>query len=417
MTDPIETTPLNLTPDQASTASDLASEQGVEAIARRPRRVRLWGGIAGGLVLLLGVGGFAAASAHKVGSIDVDGESLAFGSFGGSVSDLLEEKGVELGEHDEVFPALDASLKDGLDIQVLRAAPVDVQVDGKNEVLWTTASDAGAALASYSLEGRTAAMTVSRSTERSEMDLPLAPHTQLVADGATRTFDFPSATTLQTALEVAGLTLTDLDELTVTADAEGTSHVTIVRVAITERIENEVVAHASSEVKDSSRLVGTSAVTTAGVDGNIERRYQVTTRDGVEVAAELTSEVVTVAVVDEVVSVGTKPKPVVQAPAASTSSSSGSTSSSTGASTAPVATGDVWAALAQCESGGNPSAVSSSGAYHGLYQFSVATWKSVGGSGLPSQASAAEQTERAQILQARSGWGQWPACSRKIGVR
>ena len=77
----------------------------------------------------------------------------------------------------------------------------------------------------------------------------------------------------------------------------------------------------------------------------------------------------------------------------------------------------MWARLAQCESGGNPRAVSASGTYHGLYQFSVATWRSVGGSGLPSQASPAEQTKRAQILQQRAGWGQWPACSAKLGLR
>ena len=41
----------------------------------------------------------------------------------------------------------------------------------------------------------------------------------------------------------------------------------------------------------------------------------------------------------------------------------------------------------------------------------------MGGSGLPSQASAEEQTMRAQTLQARSGWGQWPACSKKLGLR
>jgi hypothetical protein len=40
----------------------------------------------------------------------------------------------------------------------------------------------------------------------------------------------------------------------------------------------------------------------------------------------------------------------------------------------------------------------------------------VGGSGLPSDASAAEQTMRAQILQQRAGWGQWPACARKLGL-
>jgi resuscitation-promoting factor RpfB len=36
---------------------------------------------------------------------------------------------------------------------------------------------------------------------------------------------------------------------------------------------------------------------------------------------------------------------------------------------------------------------------------------------LPHQASKAEQIRRAQILQSRSGWGQWPACSRRLGLR
>ncbi len=78
--------------------------------------------------------------------------------------------------------------------------------------------------------------------------------------------------------------------------------------------------------------------------------------------------------------------------------------------------GSVWSQLAMCESGGRPNVVSANGKYHGLYQFLPSTWRAVGGSGLPSQASAEEQTMRAQMLQARSGWGQWPACARKIGV-
>jgi Transglycosylase-like domain len=68
------------------------------------------------------------------------------------------------------------------------------------------------------------------------------------------------------------------------------------------------------------------------------------------------------------------------------------------------------AAIAQCESGGDPTAVSSNGMYHGKYQFSVATWAAVGGSGLPSQAPEAEQDMRAALLYARSGPGQWPVC-------
>jgi hypothetical protein len=67
-------------------------------------------------------------------------------------------------------------------------------------------------------------------------------------------------------------------------------------------------------------------------------------------------------------------------------------------------------AIAQCESGGDPTAVSADGTYHGKYQFSVATWQAVGGTGLPSQAPEAEQDMRAVMLYERSGPGQWPVC-------
>jgi peptidoglycan hydrolase-like protein with peptidoglycan-binding domain len=72
-----------------------------------------------------------------------------------------------------------------------------------------------------------------------------------------------------------------------------------------------------------------------------------------------------------------------------------------------------WHALARCESSNNPRAVNPAG-YYGLYQFSPATWRSVGGSGLPSNASSSEQTMRAQILFRRSGSSPWPVCGRHL---
>jgi hypothetical protein len=68
------------------------------------------------------------------------------------------------------------------------------------------------------------------------------------------------------------------------------------------------------------------------------------------------------------------------------------------------------AAIAQCESGGNPRAIGGGGTYRGLYQFSYATWAAVGGTGDPAQASVAEQTKRAQILYDTAGPSQWPIC-------
>jgi hypothetical protein len=67
-------------------------------------------------------------------------------------------------------------------------------------------------------------------------------------------------------------------------------------------------------------------------------------------------------------------------------------------------------AIASCESGGDPEIVSSDGSYMGLYQFDQGTWESVGGTGSPIEASAAEQTYRAALLYSRSGSSPWPVC-------
>jgi resuscitation-promoting factor RpfA len=72
--------------------------------------------------------------------------------------------------------------------------------------------------------------------------------------------------------------------------------------------------------------------------------------------------------------------------------------------------------LAQCESGGRWNINTGNGYYGGL-QFSPTTWRSIGYSGLPHQHSREVQIQAGQKLQARSGWGQWPACSRKLGLR
>src|SRR5215218_680257 len=66
--------------------------------------------------------------------------------------------------------------------------------------------------------------------------------------------------------------------------------------------------------------------------------------------------------------------------------------------------------IAQCESGGNPSAVSPDGRYRGKYQFSRETWQAMGGTGDPAQASEAEQDRRAAALLAQSGTSPWPVC-------
>jgi LysM repeat protein len=64
-------------------------------------------------------------------------------------------------------------------------------------------------------------------------------------------------------------------------------------------------------------------------------------------------------------------------------------------------------AIAQCESSGNPNA--SNGTHFGLFQFDLATWRSVGGKGDPRNASTSEQYARATALLASRGTQPWLA--------
>lgn len=66
--------------------------------------------------------------------------------------------------------------------------------------------------------------------------------------------------------------------------------------------------------------------------------------------------------------------------------------------------------IAQCESGGEPTAVSASGRYRGKYQFDRPTWRSIGGTGDPTTAPEADQDALAAKLLAREGTSPWPRC-------
>ena len=77
--------------------------------------------------------------------------------------------------------------------------------------------------------------------------------------------------------------------------------------------------------------------------------------------------------------------------------------------------GDSWYRLRVCESSNNYS-INTGNGYYGAYQFDLATWRSVGGSGYPNQASAGEQDARALILYRERGWQPW-TCARILGLR
>ena len=60
-----------------------------------------------------------------------------------------------------------------------------------------------------------------------------------------------------------------------------------------------------------------------------------------------------------------------------------------------------------CESGGNYGALNPSSGAGGAYQILPSTWRAYGGSGLPHEASKAEQDRIAAIIWREDGPGAW----------
>jgi hypothetical protein len=89
------------------------------------------------------------------------------------------------------------------------------------------------------------------------------------------------------------------------------------------------------------------------------------------------------------------------------------------ASPAEGATLRTWKRLAQCESGQRWHINTGNGYYGGL-QFSGPTWRAFGGRKFAHnahRATRAEQIRIAEKVRRVQGWGAWPYCSRKIGLR
>jgi hypothetical protein len=73
-----------------------------------------------------------------------------------------------------------------------------------------------------------------------------------------------------------------------------------------------------------------------------------------------------------------------------------------------------WYRLRMCESSNNYS-INTGNGHYGAYQFDVSTWRSVGGVGLPSAATPAEQDKRALLLYRSRGWQPWQ-CATILGL-
>ena len=344
------------------------------------------------------------ASLSKSVTLTLDGEERTVSALGGTVGDVLADEGIDVGEHDVVAPALDREIADGTAITVAFARPLELNVDGEQSTHWVTATSVGAALNQLGRRFEGADLSVSRSSairrDGLDLDVVTAKKISLKVGGKKAAEHEVTALTVKDALEALDVRLGDEDEVKPALDAgvEDGAKIVVTRVETVRKVvTGEKVEHGTTEKKSAKLEQGTRKVVREGEHGKRDVVYSIRKVNGEVVSRKVVSTEVTEKPVDAVVKVGTK-KPEAEPEANFAAGNS------------------VWDQLAKCESGGN-WAINTGNGYYGGLQFSPSSWRAVGGSGLPHQASREEQIKRGKLLQASGGWGQWPSCSSKLGLR
>jgi uncharacterized protein YabE (DUF348 family) len=369
-------------------------------------------GIATGVLVAGGLATAGLASAASAVTVTVDGQPSSVLTLGSTVQDVLGQRGIDVGPDDLVVPALDSTVQDGTQIEVAYARPVWVTVDGVRREINTNALSVQALLGELGMRDGSATSSVSRSTPigREGLDsLQVRTAKDItIVDGATTLTLTSTGISVAEALQSAGISVaaTDVVSPDLTSPISDGEQIVVQRVVVQQRVEQVPIPHGTQQQETADLSQGQQRVQTPGVDGVLQRVFEMRLVNGQVVSDTLVSEAVATAPVTEVVLVGTAPR-------AST------TSSSPSAPAPAVSDGSVWDALARCESGGN-WAINTGNGYYGGLQFALGTWNAWGGgqyAARPDLASREQQIAVATRLRdGTGGYGSWPGCASRLGL-
>ena len=357
--------------------------------------------VVGALLLTLIVGGALAVVRHKTITLDVDGDMISLSTMSSSVGTALEDAGYPVDPKDALAPSADSSLSDGDTVVLRRARELALTVDGQPTTIWTTALTVDEALKQVDVSDDFA-VSASRShrlpLERTELDV-VSPKTVSVSDGGAPAAEVKlAAVTVGDLLAAKNAPLEQADSVVPTADTSVTNGLTIqvTRDRTDTRVETQPIAPPENKVEDPELEKDKTVVENPGVPGERTATVEVKTVNGVEAGRTELSATVIKEPVAAVVKVGTKQ-----------------------ASAPAVSNASTWDAIAQCEATGNWAINTGNGFYGGL-QFTQSTWEAFGGGQYAARADLASREQQIAIgekVRAGQGWGAWPSCTSKLGLR
>ncbi|AFH90507.1 Resuscitation-promoting factor Rpf2 [Corynebacterium pseudotuberculosis] len=359
----------------------------------------------GGVLASLAVGGVAVTQVKKDITVDVNGEQLTLATMSGTVEEALAKAGVTVGDKDIVYPGLTEKISNQDTIKVRTSKQVSVTIDGVEKNLTTNATTVEELFTQ--LDGLNATLSSAALNLDKDSKIPreglsldvVTPKIISVTEAGKTVFTQIAAATVKDVLAERGIKVDQDDIVTPALDAPVTKNmdVKIDRVDVQEVVANEPFGEPAHYVEDAELPEGEEAEVSAGTPGERTVTRKVTKVNGEETANEVIDEKVITPAVAATVKRGTKKA----------------------ASAPAVADGSVWDQLAQCESTGN-WAINTGNGFSGGLQFTDSTWAGFGGTAYAPRAHLATREQQiaiAQKVQASQGWGAWPACTSKLGLR
>lgn len=194
----------------------------------------------------------AANMSSKV-SVVVDGNKQEVKTYKSTVKDVLASLDIKISDKDKVLPGLDSKVKNSMTIEVKRAVPINVKVDGKEVAINT------------------------------------------------------SENTVQDMIKSEGIVLNEKDKILpgLEQPIQKDMEVKITRVVEKTMTSTEVIAFQSFKKSDDNLEKGETKVLQDGVDGEKEVVTKVVYEDGKEVSKSTVSELIKKTPVDKIVAFGT----------------------------------------------------------------------------------------------------------------
>jgi hypothetical protein len=220
------------------------------------------------------------------------------------------------------------------------------------------------------------------------MQIRLPAQVRVIVDGRSRTLK-TTAFTVADVIQDSHISLGPLDLINTplpTGVFPGLQ-IRVTRIKVVSSTKQVKIPYVVKKIYDKKMLVGKRIIKTQGVSGIAEIHAIKTLADGKVVKTKIISHITLKSAHSALIVIGIRPRTVAEL---------------------------NWAAVANCESHGNPRSSNSANGYYGMFQFTVTAWKTAGGEGNPMDYPAAEQLLRAKRLYMIRGWRAWPTCGKLL---